>query len=352
MPYIFDPVSYSYIWYEEGTEPPKVGQGEDYVPGYSDAYYDEFPNQPASQQAAANGRTKVIDMDDPNYNNSTSSPSSSPATNADQRNAYETLKRIFESYGLGSLSSKILDYVQQGYGPDTISLMLQDTPEYKTRFAGNESRRKNNLGVLSPAEYLSLEKTYRQVLESAGMPKGFYDSNDDFTKWIGDDVSPSEINDRVQLASRAVNNSDSAYLDSLREYGLGTGDLVAAMLDRDRALPLLQKTVREAEIGAEARRQGLQLSKDRAGYFESIGVTADQAANAYQSIGASLGTLSNLGSIYGEEYGQTDIEDELLGRSGAASQKRAQLQGKEVGSFSGQSAVGQRTLGGKSRGQF
>lgn len=334
MPYIFDPATWSSIYYPEGSPPPVVDKsatpgsriGQDFTPAPSGA------TSPASSTS------------------STSSTSSQQ--NMEQRNAYESLRLIFESYGLGSLAPQILSFVQQGFGPDTISLMLQETPEYKQRFAGNETRRKNGLSVLSPAEYLSTERSYRQLLESNGLPKGFYDSQDDFTKWIGDDVAPEELRDRVNLAVRAVNNTDSAYLSTLREYGLGQGDLVAAMLDRDRALPILQKTVREAEIGAEARRQGLGLSQSRAGYFESLGVSKEEAAQAYQTIGQVLNPLHQLGQIYGESYGQSDIEDELLGRSGAASEKRARLQRKETAAFNEQSAVGQKTLAGKSRGQF
>lgn len=380
MPYIFDPVTYSDVWYEEGTEPPQVGSGTDLIPGYSDSYYAANPNQPASQQQAAyaqqqanatvvnmdspgysggssNGSTTTVNMDAPGYGTGTqpavySSSTSTGTQTAEQRNAFESLKRIFESYGLGSLSNKILEYVQAGYGPDTISLMLQDTPEYKQRFAGNEARMKNGLAVLNPAEYLSVERSYRQILESNGMPKGFFDDQSDFTKWISDDVSPQEISERVQIAASAAANTDSNYLSALREYGLGEGDLIAATLDRKRALPMLQKTVREAQIGAEARRQNLALSQSRAGYFESLGVTGSDAANAYKAIGEYLPTLDSLGHIYGEEYGQTDFEDELLGRSSTASAKRARIQKKEVGSFSNQSAVGQRTLSGPTRGEF
>jgi hypothetical protein len=279
------------------------------------------------------------------------------ATTADnldpaKRDAYNYLLNLFKMYGLDSLAPKILEYVQQGYGPDTISLMLQDTPEYKQRFKANDVRKKNGLSVLSPAEYIALERSYRQVLESNGLPQGFYDSQDDFASWIGSDVSPAEIQERAQDAARAVSNSDQGYIQSLREYGLGTGDLVAAMLDRSRALPLLQKTIRMAEIGAEARRQGLSLAQNRADYFESIGVTQEAAAGAYETIGEVLPTLTNLGDIYDQAYGQTDIEDELLGRSGLASQKRKLLQTREVGSFSGSSSIGDKSLAGKSRGEF
>lgn len=336
MPYVYDPATHSSIYYPEGSPPPKIDKNAEVGSRIGMDF------QPATSSTASS----------PSASSTSSTSSTSSATNTEQRNAYETLKRLFDSYGLSSLAPKILEFTQQGYGPDTIALMLQDTQEYKQRFAANEARRKNGLAVLSPAEYLSVERSYRSILETNGLPKGFFDSQDDFTKWIADDVSPEEISSRVGHAVRAVNNTDQNYLQTLREYGLGQGDLIASMLDRNKALPILEKTIREAEIGAEARRQGLGLNQQRAGYFESMGVSKEEAAQAYQTIGQVLNPLKQLGGVYGESYGQEDIEDELLGRSGAASAKRARLQSKEKAAFSGESAVGQKTLAGKSRGQF
>ena len=96
----------------------------------------------------------------------------------------EYTTQMFNNYGLGTLAPKITEYVQQGFSPDTVTLKLQETPEYKQRFAGNESRRKSGLSVLSPKEYLATEDAYRQIMRSTGLPKGFYDSPDDFSKFI------------------------------------------------------------------------------------------------------------------------------------------------------------------------
>src|SRR5512139_2967154 len=72
----------------------------------------------------------------------------------EDRDAYMALLSLFSGYGLGSLAPKILEYVQQGYGADTITMLLQRTDEYKRRFSANEIRRKNGLPVLAPNEYL------------------------------------------------------------------------------------------------------------------------------------------------------------------------------------------------------
>src|SRR5690606_32920485 len=119
------------------------------------------------------------------------------------RDAYMALNSMFKTYGLGSLASRVYDYVKNGYSADTITVLLQDTPEYKKRFAANEARQKAGLNVLSPAEYISTENSYRQIMRQSGLPAGFYDSTDDFTKWISTDISPTELQSRVDLATQA-----------------------------------------------------------------------------------------------------------------------------------------------------
>lgn len=242
--------------------------------------------------------------------------------------------------------------LQQGYDATTVSLMLQDTPEYKQRFAANDARRKAGLPVLSPADYINLERSYAQVLSSFGLPKGFYDQHSDFTDWIAKDVSASEINDRAQIASDAVNSSDPAYVQALQQMGLGHGDMIASVLDQKRALPVLKKIVSASQIGAEGIRQGLAVDTARAMQWASQGITQQTAASAYQTIGQSLNTAQQLGQFYGESYGQTDLEDELLGGSGLASAKRKRLSSLEEGSFAGSAGADKSSLGKQGRGSF
>lgn len=269
----------------------------------------------------------------------------------DERNAYEMVLDLFRRYDLDTLAPQILKMVQAGYDATTISTMLQETPEYKARFAGNELRKKAGLSILSPAEYIQLERSYRQVLESNGLPRGFYDSPDDFTKWIADDVSPNEINERATTAAQAVASSDTFYLQALRDMGLGEGDLVAAVLDRKRALPILQKVVKTSQIAAEAYRNNLSISQARASYFAGLGVTQEQARNAYQTIGEVKDQASALGEIFGEAFGREDLEDELLAGSGLASQKRKRLANRETGEFSG-SGSGTKATARETKGTF
>lgn len=256
------------------------------------------------------------------------------------------LMGAFNQYGLGSLGPTVWNYVIQGYGADTIDLLVRQTPEFKTRFAANEQRIKAGLTPLSIDKYLSLENSYRQVLSSAGLPAGFYDSNDDFTSWIAGDVSPDEIKHRVDLANSFVQSTDPSARAALQQYyNIGDGELIAYFLDQKRATPVLERQAAAATIGGAASRQGLSIGVDRAEQFASIGA-AGQADQAYSTIAELLPTANKLSDIYdGSDYRQTDAEDELLGGLASARRKRQRLSDLEQGNFSGSSGVTKQSLG-------
>lgn len=251
------------------------------------------------------------------------------------RDAYMALNSLFNSYGLGSLSGKVYDYVKNGYSADTISILLQDTPEYKKRFAGNEARQKAGLSVLSPAEYISVESSYRQIMKQSGLPAGFYDSNDDFTKWIATDLSPTELQSRVDLATQATTLANPTYKAALKQMGLSDGDLTAYFLDQKKALPYLQKTAATAAIGAEALQRGLTFDKKFSEDLATQGVTRDQAAAGYARIADEFSDLKTLGQIYGGGWTQRQGEESTFIGGTAATQQKNRLIGNEKGSFSG-----------------
>jgi hypothetical protein len=267
----------------------------------------------------------------------------------------EYTTQLFNNYGLGTLAPKITEYVQQGFSPDTVTLKLQETPEYKQRFAGNESRRKSGLSVLSPKEYLATEDAYRQIMRSTGLPKGFYDSPDDFSKFIESDVSPTELKQRVDLAQTAIDNADPYYTRTLQEmYGLSNGDMIAQVLDPQRALPFITKQAQAVQFGTAAVRQGLQVAKPVAEQYAGMGVTEQQAEQGFQAVAQILPTAERLGQIYGQNYNQEQALSEVFGgpMSADAIQRRRRLVEMEQSSFAGRAGVGRSSLTQGSQGQF
>lgn len=251
------------------------------------------------------------------------------------RDAYLALNNLFTSYGLGSLAPKIFDYIKNGYSADTISILLQETSEYKQRFAGNEARRKAGLPVLSPSEYLSVESSYRQIMQTAGLPSGFYDTPSDFTQWIGRDVSPSEIQSRVDMATQATVLANPDYRKALNQMGVDDSQLTAYFLDQTRALPILQKSAATAAVGAGALAQGLRFDKAYAETLATQGVTGEQARQGYSQIAGELPEMQKLGEIYGQEYTQRTAEEAVFEGKGPAVEKRRKLASQERAQFSG-----------------
>jgi len=270
------------------------------------------------------------------------------------QNAIANMTKTFEGYGLGSLASRIAEFLVQGYSQDTVSLLLQDSPEYRQRFAANDARVKAGLPVLSPKEYLATESAYRAVLQNAGLPKGFYDDQSDFERMIAGDVSATELNQRVSAAAKAIDNTDPYYRDALQNmYGLDAGHMIAHLLDPEKAAPLVEKQAKAVEYGAAALRQGLTPAstsqyEDYAGGM-GTGVGAEQGM---AQVAAMTPGLTTLGQISGTGYNQQTAEQEVFGGLASAQRARQKLTAEEEARFTGRSNVDSKSLQGDTAGQF
>lgn len=267
------------------------------------------------------------------------------------RDAFAALRSLFDSYGLGTLAPKIEQYLKSGYGADTISILLQDTPEYKKRFAANETRKKKGLPVLSPAEYLATETSYRQIMRAAGLPGGFYDQTTDFQKFLENDVSPTEVQARVTAASNFV-NSAPAEAKALFSQWYSKGDMIAYALDPQRAEPLVGKAFEASKIGAEAGAQGLGIDQAMATSIVDRGFGADQASQGFSLIAGNIDNDQKLAGIGGDTITEYDAMREVFFNDAAVTKKRDRLASQERARFGGSSAVGAGTLGRSSAGQI
>lgn len=255
------------------------------------------------------------------------------------RDAFASISALFSRYGLGSLAPKIYEFAKQGYGADVISLLLQDTKEYKTRFAANEVRAKKGMGVLTPAEYLQTEQAYRQILSSAGLPKGFYDSVTDFTNWIAGDVAPTEVKSRVDLAVANTMQANNSTVQALRQlYGVDSSYITAYFLDSKTALPLLQKQAQAAQFGGEALKRGLGLSQGNLEDFVTAGLSQSQVSQGFQAVAEALPNIQALAARYGEApFGQSELERDIIGgqATNLGETRRKRLASQERALFSG-----------------
>ena len=178
----------------------------------------------------------------------------------DARDAVEIIRDTLRQYGLEDLTSEAYNMLIEGSSTEAVVLRLRESERFQERFSGMQMRTDNKLAAISPAEYISLERSYKQTLMAAGIPEGFYDSPDDLAAFIGNDVSPNEMTQRVSMAAAAVQSVDPNLKTQLRDlYGIGVendGELVAYFLDPDRGVNVIEQRLQMEAAGLSSAAMG------------------------------------------------------------------------------------------------
>lgn len=252
--------------------------------------------------------------------------------------AWEMLNFYLRDWGLESLSGDAREMLIEGDSLDVITLKLAETDAYKQRFKANDARRSKGLRVLSPAEYIEVERQYRDIMRRNGLPQGFYDQLDDFTRFMENDISPQELNDRASAAATNwIHAAPEIQQQWERLYGLTPSMAVAAMLDPDRAMPLLERQINTTQIAAEAQRAFRdigRLSQGRAEELAALGVEAEDARAAFGELAGRQDRDTFLAGLAGQRLTVEDQENELLLGDEEAGARRRRAQQAERNRFS------------------
>jgi hypothetical protein len=275
-------------------------------------------------------------------------------TTTSQVDSIAAITALLSSYGIGELGPAITAAVMKGYSTDTIQLIMQDPNSndplavaFQTRFPANKARLQAGKSVLSPGEYLAAERTYTQVMQSYGVAN--LATRDKLNQFITNDISATEVADRVSLAVNRVQNADAATKEALKQYYpmLNQADIVGAVLDPTEGLPALQRKITIGEIGGAALAQGLKDATGKinvamgASALADLGVTKQQAQQGFQTVAELTPTGNFLSDISasGQKYGQLQAEQEAF--QGLASAKRARqiLTAEEQARFGGSSGA-------------
>jgi hypothetical protein len=270
------------------------------------------------------------------------------------QSAYDLLFTQFNQYGMGALVEPLKQFIQDGISASEFTLRLRDTDAYKKRFAANAQRIAKGLSALNEAEYIGLEDQYQNIMRNYGLPASYYTRGDmgrqeGFEKFLANDVSAAELEDRVLTAQSRVLNANPEVSQALRQFypDITNGDILAYTLDPTKGLTDIKRKVTAAEIGGAAIQSGLQTGMARAEELGAAGVTKAQAQQGYGAIGSGLQRGSQLASIYGEDpYTQTTAEKEVFGLAGKteAEKQRKKITGLEKATFSGQTGVSSSAL--------
>jgi hypothetical protein len=270
------------------------------------------------------------------------------------QSAYDLLFEQFNQYGMGALVEPLKQFIQQGLSSSEFTLRLRDTNAYKKRFAANAQRIAKGLSALNEAEYIGLEDQYQNIMREYGLPASYYargemGRQEGFEKFLANDVSAAELEDRVLTAQSRVMNANPEVLASLKQFypGISNGDILAYTLDPEKALTDIKRKVTAAEIGGAAMQAGLQTGVTRAEELGAAGVTKQQAQQGYSTIAGGLQRGSQLASIYEESpYTQTQAESEIFNIAGSteAEKQRKKLTSLEKATFGGQTGLSSGAL--------
>jgi hypothetical protein len=273
---------------------------------------------------------------------------------ADRKSAYDILMEEFTRYGLGALVEPLKGLVMDNVSPSEFSLRLQQTDAYKKRFAANADRIAKGLTALKPAEYLAMEDSYQNIMRNYGLPASYYTKDSlgtqaGFNQLIANDVSATELEDRVMTAQNRVVNANPEVYKALKAFypDITNGDILAYTLDPTKALDAIKRKVTAAEIGGAALAAGLTTEAVAAENLARYGITKQQAEQGYQTIGGLLPRASQLADIYKQDpYTQAVAESEVFGTGGAvnAAERRKKLSALEQAKFAGSSGAASNAL--------
>lgn len=227
-----------------------------------------------------------------------------------EMDAKQIYRAVLRPYKLEGLADKLWEFQGRGMvtpntSPDVIGYLVKDTPEYQARFPGNVALEAAGKQAWTISEYLSLEQQMKAAMQGSGLPEGFYDSADDFGKFIGGGVAPAEVKRRVDEGFNAVKNANPDVVNQMKElYGVDEKGLAAYFLDPAKATPILVQQAKAASTASEANRQAqMRLTAQTAEELAAQGITGETAAAGFRQIGA-----------------QGELYTPLAGEAGAISQ--------------------------------
>jgi hypothetical protein len=271
------------------------------------------------------------------------------------QSAYDLLYTQFAQYGMGSLVEPLKQFIQQGLSKSEFTLRLRETEAYKKRFAANAKRIASGLAALDEADYIGLEDQYQNIMRNYGLPASYYTKGDlgvqeGFEKFLANDVSATELEDRIMTAQSRVLNANPEVLASLKSFypDITNGDILAYTLDSAKALTDIKRKVTAAEIGGAATQAGLGTTMARAEELGAAGITKAQAQQGFQTVAEVAPRGGQLAAMYGESpYTQQTAEQEVFGLAGSteAAKQRKKLVGLEQAAFAGRSGAAQGALG-------
>jgi len=258
---------------------------------------------------------------------------------------WEELKQLFIDNGMTELAEIIRDSIQEN-GVENSNLVYEDlraSDAYKIRFKGNFDRVAAGKSFLNERTYIEQENSYAERLTKYGASS--LATRENYEKFIANDVSTSELDDRFTLAynrvTKAVNANDKALVDELKKMypGVTDNELATSLLLGKEGSSYLDTRINVAEIKAAETTTGITSSLG-AGFLESQGVGRVKASEGLSKTKSQITGFESASRMFGEDTTeglQAELERENI--LGEQSQRNKRLASQARAQFGGTSGV-------------
>lgn len=250
----------------------------------------------------------------------------------------QNLKRELQNKYNSKLPDELLTilataYVDSGNDIAEATTKMRQSEEYKKTFAGNL----NPDGVTvkySEAEYLNIIDAYKRKIESLGVNADLIMTSDRQKQLIENVVSPDEFGTRMS----ALYNSVVTAIPQVKEFyktnfdrDLTDVEILASAIDPKigqdiisgaiGARDVLAQRIVRAEIGGQALAAGYDISQSQAEALRQMGISGEQAQQAFQQAGQIAGIAARQGRQLGATQAEAAIEI-VEGLSGQEAEQR------------------------------
>jgi len=267
-----------------------------------------------------------------------------------RKSAQQDFLAALNELGLGDLYDEVNRMISEDKTVATIKLELPKTEAYKQRFPGMEALRKAGRAI-SEAVYISNEKGYLQTLRAYGLDSAVLGSRSELGKYIANEVSPREFEERVNIAATRVKENPDV-IATFKSYfpEADEGGVIAYLLNPKAGMDIIKKQIRVSEIGAAATKAGFARDLVGAKMAESlISAVGDtgyaQIATEFQRARQLANNQRRLAQIEGQQYTDLEAISAVVGddvTSALASQRRAEREAARFGGAGGVSGASLR----------
>lgn len=266
-----------------------------------------------------------------------------------RRTAQQDFKASLGELGLADLADEVDRMIKEDFTVSQIKMELPKSASYQLRFPGMKALRDAGRAI-SEATYISNEKGYLQTLRAYGLDTAVLGSRSELGKYIANEVSPREFEERVNMASTRVKENPDVIAAFKSFYPeADQSGVITYLLNPKAGMDVIKKQVRVSEIGAAATKAGFaqQIGAEFAGTLVgAVGETGyAQIVNEFQRARQLANSQRRLAQIEGQSYSDLEAVSAVVGdevNAALASERRA---ARETARFGGRGGITGATLG-------